>query len=157
MVVSRVYVVCNFTYWKSSHNRKFQLLENSRASCLDVVYALAWSPSCLWSIKPKVSYRRSGNFRCKNIFVVCVNHENKIHKIYFTITVSTFLYTRFHSIYNLLLCARRPLLRYLQVYSTYYAAHGKRVTIFHSVSNKLSVFTTTVCPYSVLQFSFLCE
>ena len=22
-------------------------------------------------------YRRSGNFRCKNIFVVCANHENK--------------------------------------------------------------------------------
>ena len=29
-------------------------------------------------------YRRSGNFRCKNIFVVCVNHENKKHEIYFT-------------------------------------------------------------------------
>ena len=37
------------------------------------------------------------------------------------ITVNTFLYTQFHSIYNLLLCARRPLLRYPQVYSTYYA------------------------------------
>ena len=23
------------------------------------------------------AYRRSGNFRCKNILVVCVNHENK--------------------------------------------------------------------------------
>ena len=58
------------------------------------------------------------------IFVVkvCVNHKNKIHKIYFTITVSTFLYTWFHSIYNLLLCTRRPLLRYLQVYNMYYAA-----------------------------------
>ena len=31
-----------------------------------------------------IIYRRSGNFRCKNIFVVCANHENKKHEIYFT-------------------------------------------------------------------------
>ena len=31
-----------------------------------------------------IQYRRSGNFRCKNIFVVCVNHENKKHEVYFT-------------------------------------------------------------------------
>ena len=39
-----------------------------------------------WSLyTSKVIYRRSGNFRCKNIFVVCANHENKKHEIYFTI------------------------------------------------------------------------
>ena len=30
-------------------------------------------------------YRRSGNFRCTNIFVLRANHENKKHEIYFTI------------------------------------------------------------------------
>ena len=31
------------------------------------------------------NYRRSGNFRCKNIFVVCANHKKKTkHEIYFT-------------------------------------------------------------------------
>ena len=82
-----------------------------------------------------------------------------LDKIYFTITVSTFLYTRFHSIYNLLLArdglffdtCRYPICTMPQV------THGKCVTTFHSVSNKLSVFTTTVCAYSVLRFSFLCE
>ena len=29
-------------------------------------------------------YRISGNFRCKNIFVVAINHENFIHEIIFT-------------------------------------------------------------------------
>ena len=28
-------------------------------------------------------YPRSGNFRCKNIFVVCINHENKKPEIYY--------------------------------------------------------------------------
>ena len=32
----------------------------------------------------KCVYRRSGNFHCENIFVVCVNHENKKHEAYFT-------------------------------------------------------------------------
>ena len=30
------------------------------------------------------NYRISGNFRCKNIFVVAINHENFIHEIIFT-------------------------------------------------------------------------
>ena len=29
-------------------------------------------------------YRISGNFRCKNIFVVGINHEKFIHEIIFT-------------------------------------------------------------------------
>ena len=38
------------------------------------------------------TYHRSENFCCKNIFVVCINHKNKNHKIYFItiIMVSTF-------------------------------------------------------------------
>ena len=53
------------------------------------------------------------------------------------ITVKTFLCARFHSTASQLFCARRPLLRYPQV------THGKRVTTFRSVSDKLSVFTAT--------------
>ena len=30
------------------------------------------------------TYHISGNFRCKNIFVVAINHENCIHEIIFT-------------------------------------------------------------------------
>ena len=32
----------------------------------------------------KHKYRISGNFRCKNIFVVAINHEKFIHEIIFT-------------------------------------------------------------------------
>ena len=32
----------------------------------------------------QTEYRRSGNFHCINIFMVCANHENKKHGIYFT-------------------------------------------------------------------------
>ena len=39
---------------------------------------------CMFHMYWLIIYRRSGNFCCKNIFVVCVNHENKKHEIYFT-------------------------------------------------------------------------
>jgi len=38
----------------------------------------------LWKEVATGNYRRSGNFRCKNIFVVCANNENKKHEINFT-------------------------------------------------------------------------
>ena len=46
------------------------------------------------------NYCTSGNFSCKNIFVVSTNHENKIHEIYFTMDIiiaSTFLFAQFYS------------------------------------------------------------
>ena len=59
-VVSKVDAICNFTYWKSGHRRGFRRLENSRASRLDAVLALARFPSCAcWVLSPKQSqYRR---------------------------------------------------------------------------------------------------
>ena len=45
----------------------------------------------------KLRYRRSENFRCKNIFVVCSNHENKKHEIYLIIIARTFLFAQFKS------------------------------------------------------------
>ena len=49
----------------------------------------------------KTKGHRSGNFRCKNIFVVCVNHENKKHEIYLTTNINHYgqhiLHTRFHN------------------------------------------------------------
>ena len=44
-VVSKVDVVCSSTYCKSGHRRGFRQIENSRASRLDVVLALARSLS----------------------------------------------------------------------------------------------------------------
>ena len=40
--------------------------------------------SIIYDTNYQNNYHRSGNFRCKNIFVVCANHENKKHEIYFT-------------------------------------------------------------------------
>ena len=36
---------------------------------------------CLYEEYMYWIYCRSGNFRCKNIFVACANHENKKHEI----------------------------------------------------------------------------
>ena len=37
------------SYWKSGQSRGFQRLENSRASRVDAILALARTPSCLWT------------------------------------------------------------------------------------------------------------
>ena len=43
------------------------------------------------------NYCRSGHFCFKNIFVVCTNHKNKKHKIYFTFIIArTFLFHSAH-------------------------------------------------------------
>ena len=75
----------------------------------------------------------TGNFCCKNIFVVRENLK-KIQRI--IIMVSTFLFTV--SQHSLLLCTRWPYLWHRQV------THGKHVIAFCSVSNKSSVFTAIV-------------
>ena len=45
-------------------------------------------------------YRRAGNFRCKNIFVVCANNENKKNTKYILqriiIYIARFLFAQFH-------------------------------------------------------------
>ena len=58
-----------------------------------------WNVICKASCD-KAYYRRSGNFCCKNIFVVCAYHENKKHKYILQqiiIIVRTFLFAQFHS------------------------------------------------------------
>ena len=91
-------------------------------------------------------------FHCKKIFLWFTSTiKIKIMTYSFQqiiFTVSTFLYTVLQ--HSLLYCARRPYLRYPQV------THGKRMATFRSVSNELSVFTATICAYSVLCFSFTC-
>ena len=83
---------------------------------------------------------------CKNIFMVCTNHNNMKYISRQMITaVSTFLYTQFHSTG---ISRRRPLLQYPQV------IHGKRETTFHSVSNNR---LPQYMPYSILEFSFTHE
>ena len=98
--------------------------------------------------------RRSGNFGCKNVCMVCVNHENKEHEMYFTTDnhySQQILYTRFRSS-QLVFHARQLLLRCPQL------THGANAwTTLCSVSDKSSVFTATVGAYSILQFSFACE
>ena len=65
------------------------------------MYMTATSDNELWFVCTctDTSYRRSGNFRCENIFVVCTNHENK-HKYILQqiiIIVRIFLFAHFHS------------------------------------------------------------
>ena len=46
-------------------------------------------------------HRKSGNYHCKSIFVVCVNHENNKHEISFSTKINHYaqhiLRTRFHN------------------------------------------------------------
>ena len=39
-----------------------------------------WKPLSYRFTRQLINHRRSGNFRCKNIFVVSANHENKKHE-----------------------------------------------------------------------------
>ena len=88
----------------------------------------------IWAV-----YRRSGNFRCKNIVMVSTNNKNK-RKIYFTTDNH---YSHFGSQFQAQLAG-------------YFAQDGlfdgKRVTTFRSVSDKSSVFTATVHAYGVIRF-----
>ena len=66
------------------------------------MYMTATSDNELWFVCTctDTSYRRSGNFRCENIFVVCTNHENKKHKYILQriiIIVRIFLFAQFHN------------------------------------------------------------
>ena len=108
-------------------------------------------------------YQRSENFRCKENFMVCINHEktnkqtNKQTNIFYNvlqrliITVSTFLYTWFHSIDTCIVffCfffrMKQPLCWYPQV------TRSKCTTTF-SVSDRSSVFTATVRAYGNSRF-----
>ena len=42
------------SYWKSGQSRGFQRLENSRASRIDAILALARTPSCLWTSEVRI-------------------------------------------------------------------------------------------------------
>ena len=52
----------------------------------DKLFSQLWSDTYTWLVgcHSDSNYCRSGNFRCKNIFVVLTNHENKKDEIYFT-------------------------------------------------------------------------
>ena len=49
-------------------------------------------------------YHRSGHFRCKNIIVVHVNHENNKHKNYILLQIISTFCTQSHSIASSLFC-----------------------------------------------------
>ena len=86
--------------WENNNNNKKQLTNvkwhHQRLSSIVWYYLWFLSYKPLISHIPRplqpsekkkgdpVNYHRSGNFCCKNIFVVCVNHENKKHEIHFT-------------------------------------------------------------------------
>ena len=56
-------VLTESMYWKSGHRRGFRRLENSRASRLDAVLALARSPSCACGVLSLVSQARPTSAR----------------------------------------------------------------------------------------------
>ena len=63
-------------------------------------HASSFTKKGMQELDAKCFYCRSRNFHCKNIFVVCVNHEDKNMKYILQrtiIMVSTFMYTWFHS------------------------------------------------------------
>ena len=86
-------------------------------------------------------YRRSGKFRCKNIFVVCANHENKKHEIQRIIIIA------------ITFCSHN----FAAQLASYFARDGlfdtsmslvlmaNTATTFHSVSDKSSVYCHSTC------------
>ena len=98
----------------------------------------------------KSLYRRSGNFRCKNIFVVCANHENKKHEIYFTTDIhySNFVRTISQHSYLVISC---------ETVSSIPACHSNSWQMRRQLFAQCPInrpFTATVRAYGVIRFPF---
>ena len=96
------------------------------------------------SLSNNVKYLRSGNFHCKNISVICINHKKNRQYILQSLQ-SAYYYREFHS----------TDITSLETASSSMSARtdGKHVTTF-SVYNRSHILTATVHVYDIPQFCF---
>ena len=123
------------------------------STCASVVCKLLLRKTCVLQLQTCYihTYHRSGNFRCKNIFVVCANNEKNIYILQRIIIIArTFLFTHFTA-----------------QLASYFAQDGlfdssmslelmpnAKQLFVRSVFKKSSVFTATVRAYGVIGFPF---